>query len=151
MEGQVATVLHMSDWAGASWPARGAGMVRSGRRSFDLSTDPATGIVICRILAPVDEAGAELLAEALAEAIADARARTGTFRLLFDNRVDASFGTHAQAAIRGLRQSLLRPTDRIAALVSTSLQKMTVRDRHAGNREAFLSESAALTWLAAWD
>lgn len=147
MEGQVATVLYMSDRVGTGWPARGAGMARS----FDLSVDPVTGVAICRILGPIDEAGAELLAEALADAIADARGRTGTFRLLFDNRLGASFGTSEQSAIRALRLSMLRPTDRIAALVSSSMEKMAVRNRHEGNREAFLSESAALTWLAAWD
>lgn len=146
MEGRVATILYMSDRVAAGWP-RGAGM----GRSFDLSIDPLTGVAICRILGPIDESGAELLAEAMADAIADARSRTGIFRLLFDNRVGASFGTSDQSAIRALRESLLRSTDRVAALVSSSIEKIAVRSRHAGNREAFLSESAALTWLAAWD
>lgn len=151
MEGQVATVLYMSDRGRAGWPAHGAGMARSEAKGYDLSVDPVTGVVTCRILRTMDEPEAEVLAEALADAIANARGRTGTLRLLFDNRVGASFGTPDQTPIRALRPSLLRPTDRIAALVSSSMEKMAVRIKHEGNLEAFLSESAALTWLAAWD
>lgn len=141
----MATLEDMSDRASTGWPAR------RGRDGFDLSTDPVTGVAVCRILGPIDEAGAETLADALAYAVADARGGTGTFRLLFDNRVGASFGTSDQVAIRTLRLTALRPDDRIAALVSSSMEKNAVRNRHEGNREAFLSESAALTWLAAWD
>jgi hypothetical protein len=89
--------------------------------------------------------------DGLAAFVTDSRQRLGRARVLLDRRdVSAQSAEVAQLLAEGNR-TIFAPSDKIALVVDSSLNKMSLRRRmpHPGTK-AFLSIDAAATWLAAF-
>jgi hypothetical protein len=118
--------------------------------AFEISTEQESGIVTCCVHGFLPDEEAEHLATDLHRAVLAARREGAALRLLFDNRQGAVFSAKAAKALEVLRDTY-DPRDRTAVLVSDSLHKMQAKRTAGRGTEPFLSESAALTWLKAYD
>lgn len=116
---------------------------------YSVRRDPRSDILCCRIDGALSDADATRLAAELAEAIERSRTTSPHFRLIFDNRDCIFPSAEGHQAMASMLAPLSRPGDRVAIIVSSSLQKVRAR---GGTTEAevFMSESAALTWLNAY-
>jgi len=83
------------------------------------------------------------------DAIQRARHRTGCGKVLVESSEVVQSADVVEAFVK--LQPLIDPdADRLAVMVSSSLRKMQVkRGLVSANQQAFLSESAAMTWLFA--
>jgi hypothetical protein len=118
--------------------------------TFEVRTDTQSRIVTCRVHGFLPDDEAEPLAASLLAAITDVRRSGAPLRLLFDNRQGAVFSAKGAEAL-----GALKPTydvrDRTAVLVCDSLHKLQAKRSAGRGTEVFISESAAVTWLKAWD
>jgi hypothetical protein len=118
--------------------------------AFEVKTEPDSGIVSCCVYGFLPDDQAENLATALFGAITEVRRSGASVRLLFDNRQGAVFSAKAAKALEMLKTGY-DPRDRTAVLVSDSINKLQAKRTAGRGTEVFLSESAAMTWLKAWD
>ena len=115
---------------------------------YRLSYEPDSGILHCSAAGELAGDEGRAFINAMHAAIVDARHRNPVLRLLLDNRGSVVFPGSTRDALTGELRPLLQPGDRTAILVLDSLAKARVRER-SGRHEAFISESAARTWLGA--
>jgi hypothetical protein len=90
------------------------------------------------------------LSAELEQIVARVRRDALPFRMLVDNRGGTAFATPALRRIVSQLKDYAQPGDRTALLVACSLSKVRAREG-SYQGEAFISESAALTWLNAWE
>lgn len=119
--------------------------------TYELTQNEMTAIVTCRVFGALSDADARKLAIALQTVIVEARRRSPVLRILFDNREGAPLSPSAREALTGPLWSKFEPGDRTAILVSSSLSKVGARQEAREADGIFISESAALTWLNAWE
>ncbi len=112
----------------------------------EIRYDDARGFVVCRISSQLSEDQVSLLCTDLDRALTAARAR-GTLRLLWDHRGLPVIVDHKAERLLALWQQHCRIGDRIAILVSTSLDKVQGKPVTAEEGAFFMSENAAHTWL----
>ena len=118
--------------------------------AFEVKTDADSGVVICSVYGFLPDEQAEMLATALLDAVTAARHRGPALRLLFDNRQGAVFSAKAAGALQILKASSTAK-DRTAVLVSDSINKLQTKRMAGQGTEVFISETAAMMWLKAWD
>jgi len=118
--------------------------------AFEIKTGIETGIVSCCVVGFLPDDEAKQLAIALSDAMSAARRNKMPLRLLFDNRQGAVFSAKAAEALVVLKGEY-DERDRTAVLVSNSINKLQAKRTAGRGTEIFLSESAAITWLKAWD
>jgi hypothetical protein len=123
---------------------------RSGVTNYRLECEPSTGFVKCGIFGFLDEAEAATLAATLYDLILQIRRLGRPLRLLIDNHQGAVFSPAAADAFGALRKTA-DPRDRTAVVVASSLHKLQAKRNAGVHTELFISESAAMTWLMAWD
>lgn len=119
--------------------------------NYSLDQDPATGVITCRVLDFISDAEAQALARDIRVMAQGSRHARGTVRMLFDNQRGKVFSSAAMQALGGDLKATRCSGDRTAILVSCSLNKMQAKRAMSEGSEVFLSESAAMTWLTAWD
>lgn len=119
--------------------------------NYTLDHDGSTGIVTCRILSDLSESDAERLRGEIGRLTGIARRASPTLRLLFDNRHGMLFESPAMNALANMLRAGRKPGDRTAVLASSSVMKARARHQMIDGNQVFMSESAALTWLNAWE
>lgn len=83
--------------------------------------------------------------------VAEARRRFGTLKVFFDVRDWIVEGPHSALQFQDMNNEIYTPDDRLVAVVRSSSGKQHPRTAlGAGNRGAFISISAAETWLQAY-
>jgi hypothetical protein len=118
---------------------------------YDLTQDETTGTVVLRINGPLSDEDASRLTTDMLDTIALVRRARGTVRVLIDNTYGFEFVSIAMKALATKLRVAYQAGDRIAVLVPNSVGKMRAkRDLNAAT-QCFLSETAAMTWLGAWD
>jgi hypothetical protein len=97
------------------------------------------------------EADAQLYFDHQARIIREARIRFGDLKVLYDVRDWVVECPESVAQFQAINREIYRPGDRLAAIVKSSVDKQNPREALAvGTREAFISSSAAETWLQAY-
>ncbi|MEI9851797.1 MAG: hypothetical protein WDN24_14285 [Sphingomonas sp.] len=119
---------------------------------YDIAFDGSSGIISVRANAVLNAEEFARYARELRHHVLRARWRQGQVRILVDATAGGVLpGDVAQGIAELQRELLTGAHDRIAVIVSTSLQKLQVRRISLpGKGETFLSESAARTWLSAY-
>lgn len=81
----------------------------------------------------------------------EARRRFGSLKVFFDVRDWIVENPQSALQFQDMNSEIYRPEDRLVAVVNSSLGKRHPRTAlGVGNREAFISMSAAETWLQAY-
>jgi hypothetical protein len=97
------------------------------------------------------EADAQLYFDHQTRIIKEARIRFGDLKVLFDVRDWVVECPQSVVQFQKMNREIYRPGDRLAAIVKSSVDKQNPREALAvGTREAFISSSAAETWLQAY-
>lgn len=119
--------------------------------NYELSHDASTGIVACRLLNKLSEAEAQRLCGEIQHIATVTRRASPTLRLLFYNRHGLVFESPAMEALANVLRSDRRAGDRTAVLAPNSMMKSRARHQMNEGNQVFISESAAITWLNAWE
>jgi hypothetical protein len=119
--------------------------------SYDLTQDETTGTVVLRIKGPLADDDAPQLTTDMLDMIALVRLARGTVRVLIDNSYGFEFASVAMKALATRLRAAYQAGDRIAVLVPNSIGKLRAKQNVDVATQCFLSETAAMTWLAAWD
>ncbi|HEX7871706.1 MAG TPA: hypothetical protein VF475_02270 [Sphingobium sp.] len=108
--------------------------------------DAARGFLTCSISSVISDAEVTLLCADLDRGLTDARTR-GTLRLLWDHRGQSVIVDGRAEKLLAVWKRHCREGDRIAILVSNSLDKVQGKPVTAEEAAFFMSENAAHTWL----
>lgn len=114
--------------------------------AYAISRDTGRGFVVCRISGEMAENEVTQLCTDLNRALVDARA-SGPLRLLWDHRGQPVIVDERANRLLSVWQDNCQTGDRIAILVSNSLDKVQGRPVTAEEAAFFMSENAAHTWL----
>lgn len=117
---------------------------------YTISQESPEAILKCCITGALSDADFDRLTVELFDRMTEARRHSPQIRMLWDNRELASPSADGIRAMTKRLTPLHVPGDRIAVLVSSSIMKGTARQR-TSEAEVFMSESAALIWLNAWE
>jgi hypothetical protein len=97
------------------------------------------------------EADAQLYYDHQMRIVREARSRFGKLKVLFDVRDWVVECPQSVVQFQDMNREIYRAEDRLAAIVKSSVDKQSPREALAvGTREAFISSSAAETWLQAY-
>jgi hypothetical protein len=113
---------------------------------YAISCDTARGFLVCRISSAMSEGEVAQLCADLDRGLTDARTR-GPLRLLWDHRGLPVIVDGRAERLLALWQQHCQVGDRIAILVSHSLDKVLGKPVTAEEAAFFMSENAAHTWL----
>lgn len=119
---------------------------------FEVFLERESAIVVVRVSGVLTKADFDDYASALRRESGMARRRAGRLMILVDATYGGLLPAETAGAVDALQNELAsEPLDRIAILVTSSLQKLQVRRLDAGGKTLpFLSENAARTWLSAY-
>ncbi|HEX7853459.1 MAG TPA: hypothetical protein VF503_07150 [Sphingobium sp.] len=115
---------------------------------FDVRFDEGRGMVLCRVTGAFSDAAQPEVARQITEVVAEARRQGSPLRTLWDNRLGLPLGPALTDIFRTILVDRALPDDRLAIVVSSSVEKARSRSQMAPGHQVFASENAALTWLS---
>ncbi|MCE7798783.1 hypothetical protein LWE61_19840 [Sphingobium sufflavum] len=114
--------------------------------AYEVGFDETRGYVVCRVAGVLGDSEVKILCRELDRELTAARQR-GAIRLLWDHRGLRVLVDGRADDLLAVGRCHFREGDRVAILVSHSLDKVEGKPKTAEEAAFFMSENAAHTWL----